>query len=185
MHFPIVSVGSNYCSYYIFYFYVLFHRWGRLEARDPGDPMTANGKVEVAIAIIHQDSKFLMQLRDDLPNIIFPGHWGFFGGHIEPGEDADTGVRRELHEEIGYVPPVITFFERIEDEHVIRHVYQAQLTVPLEDLELNEGQDIGLCSIEDIQRGYKYSPKLGENRPLGRPHQNALLSFITRQARAE
>ena len=140
--------------------------------------MTAMDKVEVAIAIIHQNGKFLMQLRDDLPTIIFPGHWGFFGGHLEPGEDADTGVRRELYEEIGHVPQTITLFECIEDERVIRHFYQAELTVPVEDLELNEGQDIGLCNITDIQRGYKYSLKLGEDRPLGQPHQRALLSFI-------
>ncbi|MEM1252646.1 MAG: NUDIX hydrolase [Cyanobacteria bacterium P01_H01_bin.21] len=143
--------------------------------------MTAIDKVEVAIAIIHQNGKFLMQLRDDLPTIIFPGHWGFFGGHLEPGEDADTGVRRELYEEIGYVPNTITLFESAEDERVIRHFYQAELTVPVEDLELNEGQDIGLCTVADIQRGYKYSLKLGEDRPLGQPHQRALLSFIAQQ----
>ena len=143
--------------------------------------MTAIDKVEVAIAIIHQNGKFLMQLRDDLPNILFPGHWGFFGGHLEPGEDADTGVRRELYEEIGYVPNTITLFESIEDDRVIRHFYQTELTVPVEDLELNEGQDIGLCTVADIQRGYKYSLKLGEDRPLGLPHQKALLSFIAQQ----
>lgn len=142
----------------------------------------ANGKVEVAIAIIYQDGQFLMQLRDDLPNIPFPGHWGFFGGHLDPGEDADTAMRRELYEEIGYVPTKITLFESYEDEHVIRHFYQAELTVPIGELELNEGQDIGLCNIEDIQRGYKYSPKLGEDRPLGHPHQKALLTFIAQQA---
>ena len=144
--------------------------------------MTAQRKVEVAIAIIHQDDKFLMQLRDDLPNILFPGHWGFFGGHIEPGEDADTGVRRELYEEIGYTPHTITLFETTEDDRVIRHFYQTALTVAVEDLELNEGQDLGLCTIEDIQRGYKYSPKLGEDRPLGSPHQQALLTFMARKS---
>ncbi|MEM6255271.1 MAG: NUDIX domain-containing protein [Cyanobacteria bacterium P01_D01_bin.156] len=139
------------------------------------------GKVEVAIAIIHQNDKFLMQLRDDLPNILFPGHWGFFGGHIEPGEDADTGVLRELYEEIRYVPKNITLFERVEDDGVIRHFYQTELTVPVDSLELNEGQDLGLCSIDDIRRGYKYSSQIGEDRPLGHPHQQALLTFIARR----
>lgn len=143
--------------------------------------MTVSGKVEVAIAIIHQDGKFLMQLRDDLPTILFPGHWGFFGGHIEPGEDANTGVIRELYEEIRYTPQTITLFERTEDDHVIRHFYQTELTVPITELELHEGQDLGLCTVEDIQRGYKYSLKLGEDRPLGTPHQTALLSFIAQQ----
>ncbi|MBE9066762.1 NUDIX domain-containing protein [Leptolyngbya cf. ectocarpi LEGE 11479] len=139
-----------------------------------------NRKVEIAIAIIHQNGQFLMQLRDDLPNIIFPGHWGFFGGHLEPGEDADTGVRRELFEEIGHVPTALTLFESTADERVIRHFYQGELTIPVEQLQLNEGQDIGLCSPEDVQRGYKYAPKLGEDRPLGSPHQKALLTFMAR-----
>lgn len=143
--------------------------------------MTANGKIEIAIAIIHQNGQFLMQLRDDLPNILFPGHWGFFGGHLEPGEDPDTGVRRELYEEINYVPSTITLFESNEDDRVVRYFYQTELTVPVADLTLNEGQDIGLCSVEDVQRGYKYSSKLGEARPLGGPHQKALLTFIARQ----
>lgn len=32
---------------------------------------------KVALAILHQDGKFLMQLRDDNPDILYPGHWGF------------------------------------------------------------------------------------------------------------
>ena len=143
--------------------------------------MTASDKVEVAIAIIHQNDQFLMQLRDDCPNILFPGHWGFFGGHLEPGEDPDTGLRRELYEEISYTPTTITLFERDEDERVIRYFYQTELTITITDLELNEGQDLGLCSLEDVQRGYKYSSKVGEDRPLGQPHQQALLRFIARQ----
>ncbi|MEL6139407.1 MAG: NUDIX domain-containing protein, partial [Cyanobacteria bacterium J06628_6] len=79
------------------------------------------GKVEVAIAILHQGNHFLLQLRDDIPGIFYPGHWGFFGGHIEPGEDADQGVRRELLEEIGYAPPQLDLFQRTEDERVIRY----------------------------------------------------------------
>ena len=137
-------------------------------------------KVEVAIAIIHQDSKFLMQLRDDLPNIMFPGHWGFFGGHLDPGETADQAIRRELQEEIRFIPETISLFERMEDERVIRYFYQAELHVTVAELELNEGQDMGLCSVADIQRGYKYSSKLQEERPLGTPHQQALLTFLER-----
>ncbi len=51
---------------------------------------------EVTMAILYQEGQFLMQLRDDFPHIIYPGVWGFFGGHIEIGENADIGIRREL-----------------------------------------------------------------------------------------
>ena len=33
----------------------------------------------VAMAIIYQDNKYLMQLRDDIPSIVYPGVWAFLG----------------------------------------------------------------------------------------------------------
>jgi 8-oxo-dGTP diphosphatase len=137
-----------------------------------------HAKNQVAIAILHQNDQFLMQLRDDDPTIFYAGHWGFFGGHLEPGESPDIAIRRELQEEIGHVPAQLQLWQRHEDEEVIRFFYQGELTVAVSELELNEGQDIGLCGLEEIQRGIKYSPRLQEERPLGKPHQNALLTFI-------
>jgi hypothetical protein len=40
---------------------------------------------QVAIAILYRQDQFLLQLRDNIPNIAYPGHWGFFGGHLDPG----------------------------------------------------------------------------------------------------
>lgn len=134
--------------------------------------------IEVTLAILYRDGQFLMQLRDDFPHIIFPGIWGFFGGHIEPGENADVGVRRELMEELGYVPPQLSLFLDKADTKVRRYYYHGELTVPISELELNEGQDMALCSLSEIQAGEKYSQKLGEVRAMGNPHQQTLLDFI-------
>ena len=41
-----------------------------------------------------------MQLRDSRPDIWYPGHWGCFGGSLEPGEEPLQGLRRELGEEL-------------------------------------------------------------------------------------
>ncbi|PSN11719.1 NUDIX hydrolase, partial [filamentous cyanobacterium CCP5] len=75
--------------------------------------MTA--KHEVAIAILYRDDQYLMQLRDDIPGILFPGCWAFFGGHLDPGEDADTAIYRELAEEICYQAPHLELFSRVEE----------------------------------------------------------------------
>jgi 8-oxo-dGTP pyrophosphatase MutT (NUDIX family) len=141
---------------------------------------------EVAIAILHQDDKFLMQLRDNIPGILYPGHWGLFGGHIEPGETADQAVRRELMEEIGYVPPVLTKFccdpatSVLDGQNisVIRHVYAGTLAVELHELVLGEGCDMALLSPEDIYRGDRYSAQADRVCPLGQPHQQLLLKFL-------
>ncbi|MEL6939366.1 MAG: NUDIX domain-containing protein [Cyanobacteria bacterium J06598_1] len=158
---------------------------------------------EVTLAILYREGRFLMQLRDDFPHIIYPGIWGFFGGHIEPGESADVGVRRELQEELGYVPPQLSLFyqqadetvrnqtvqhqtvqnqtvqhQTVKNQKVRRYFYHGELTVPIEKLTLNEGQDLALCSISEVRAGQKYSDKLAEHRALGGPHQQALLKFI-------
>jgi 8-oxo-dGTP diphosphatase len=138
--------------------------------------MTA--KPEVAIAILHQGDRFLMQLRDDLPTIAWPGHWAFFGGHLESGEDPATAVYRELQEEIGYDAPPLALFRRAEADTVVRYIFHGPLVVPVEQLVLSEGLDLGLWSVADIQRGRRYSARAGEDRPIGPPHRQFLLSFL-------
>lgn len=140
--------------------------------------------VQVAVAILYQNGQFLMQLRDDIPGIFYPGCWGFFGGHLEPGEDPETGVKRELLEEIGYAPPIVQPFSRYGDDRVVRYVYHAPLTVAVEDLQLNEGWDLGLVSPEDIQRGDRYSAKANGTRPLGEIHRRVLLDFLDHDPRS-
>jgi 8-oxo-dGTP diphosphatase len=133
---------------------------------------------EVSIAIIPAGDKFLMQLRDDIPGIYYPGHWGFFGGHLDPGETPPVTIKRELMEEIAFDAPQIDFYRSYVHIEVIRHVFIAPLTVSLESLVLGEGWDFGLLSLEDILRGDRYSEKAQQTRPLGKPHQGILLDFI-------
>ena len=134
--------------------------------------------VSVAVAILYREDKFFMQLRDDIPGILYPGCWGFFGGHLESGETPLEGVKRELVEEIGYTPPSLSLLERYTEAEVIRYVYHAPLTVSKEQLVLGEGWDMDFVTIEDIQRGECYSKKADQIRPIGLPHRKILLNFI-------
>ena len=54
----------------------------------------------VAALVVHEDGRYIMQLRDGKAGIFYPGHWGCFGGAIEPGEGPIDALQRELSEEI-------------------------------------------------------------------------------------
>lgn len=138
-----------------------------------------NGQlVNVAVAILYRENKFLMQLRDNIPNIIAPGCWALFGGHIEPGETPEIAVQREVLEEIGYELTAFSQFGIYSDQKAVRYVFQAPLLVPLDQLVLSEGWDLDLLTAEDIQQGEYFSQKAGEVRPLATLPQKIMLDFI-------
>ena len=58
------------------------------------------GDDAVAAIITCEDGRYLMQLRDDIPRIFYPGHWGCFGGAVGRDEDGLEALRRELAEEL-------------------------------------------------------------------------------------
>ena len=138
-----------------------------------------NGQlINVAVAILYRENKFLMQLRDNIPNIMAPGCWALFGGHIEPGETPEIAVQREVMEEIGYELTAFSQFGIYSDQKAIRYVFQAPLLVPLDQLVLSEGWDLDLLTAEDIQQGEYFSQKAGEIRPLATLPQKIMLDFI-------
>ncbi|URR34399.1 NUDIX hydrolase [Thermosynechococcus sp. HN-54] len=140
--------------------------------------MPATTIVPVALAILYQGDRVLMQLRDDSPHILYAGHWGLFGGHLELGEDPLAAVQREVQEEIGYCPPQLTLFGEYADPQVHRYIFTAPLTCGLADLQLNEGQGMDLVPYESVVAGVHYAQTLGEDRPLGAIHQRILLDFF-------
>jgi 8-oxo-dGTP diphosphatase len=122
--------------------------------------------VEVALAMLEREGRWLMQLRDQTSSIVAPGCWGLFGGHLDPGETPEQALRRELLEEISWQPPAL---EPVMVHHIHRrtaHVFRAELPIPLTQLQLLEGQDMALVSTEELLAGSIWSTHLGTYRPL-------------------
>ncbi len=132
----------------------------------------------VAMAILYQEGKFLMQLRDDVPGILYPGHWGLFGGHLEGEETPEAGLVREVQEEINYLVSQPQKFRCYVDSRAVRYIFYASLTVEIQALEQMEGWDLDLVPPQAIMSGVYYSDKAQEERPLGDIHQRILLDFI-------
>src|ERR1700723_4115109 len=62
---------------------------------------------EIAPTVIFDDvGGLLLQQRDDIPGILYPGAIDLFGGHREGDETFLACAVREIHEELSfYVPP--------------------------------------------------------------------------------
>ena len=137
--------------------------------------------ISVALAVLHRDGRWLLQLGDDIDAIIYPGPWGLFGGQVESGESPADAVQRELKEEISWAPstPLQHWFS---DDSGTRtaHVFRGVLTVPLEQLCLKEGQDLKLASLEELCREKIWSDHCQEQRPIAPG-----LSIVMRRLLAE
>lgn len=84
-----------------------------------------------AALLVDERGRYLMQRRDDRPDILNPGALGLFGGGIEEGESAEAAIRRELEEEIGLVPADLAPFRmlRLPLRHPAAGLARAELAL--------------------------------------------------------
>lgn len=54
----------------------------------------------VVLAVLRVNNGYVMQLRDQKPDIVAPGLWGLFGGQIEVDELPEIAIVREISEEL-------------------------------------------------------------------------------------
>ena len=105
-------------------------------------------------AIILNKNKYLLQLRDNKKNIYSPNCWGFFGGEVQENETPEKCIKRELQEELSIK---CDFLMKINE-----YLYPKTGTLlyfffvnPIGKItlnNLNEGQDIGWFSKEQIKK---------------------------------
>jgi 8-oxo-dGTP pyrophosphatase MutT (NUDIX family) len=112
----------------------------------------------VAAIIVVEDGRYLMQRRDDVPTIFYPGHWGCFGGAVGPGEDPRTALLRELQEELEWQSGIGSEFVNFDFDlsHLghrkyYRMYYEVKIReAEVSNLKLHEGAEMRLLSPERL-----------------------------------
>jgi 8-oxo-dGTP diphosphatase len=101
--------------------------------------------------LVDRDGRILLQLRDDIRTIPFPGMWAIPGGMLEPPETPLACIVREVAEELGVeiaLADVAHLMTRTRS-YGIEHTFTARLDVPAEDIRLTEGQRVAWFALDD------------------------------------
>ena len=108
--------------------------------------------MEVVKAVITNDNKYLLQLRDNDSSITYPNTWSFFGGEVDYGESLDDALKRELEEELGRKPEVSknTKKTRYQKANCNITFYLINCYKTKDKLRLGEGQAMAWFTYEEI-----------------------------------
>jgi len=68
----------------------------------------------VAALLVHEDGRYVMQLRDSKAGNLLSGSLGCFGGAVEAGETPVDALRRELREEYQFDLPGASRFTQFD-----------------------------------------------------------------------
>jgi 8-oxo-dGTP diphosphatase len=101
--------------------------------------------------LVDRDGRILLQLRDDIRTIPFPGMWAIPGGMLEPPETPLACVVREVEEELGARIPAaeVAHLMTRTRSYGIEHTFTARLDVPAEDIRLTEGQRVAWFALDE------------------------------------
>ncbi len=79
----------------------------------PADWRFSAGPAAAGLIVV-EGERFLMQHRDRIEGIIYPDHWGLFGGALDEDETPEEALRRELAEELGLAVERATYFTAVD-----------------------------------------------------------------------
>jgi 8-oxo-dGTP pyrophosphatase MutT (NUDIX family) len=142
--------------------------------------------------LILPDGRYLLQERDPDPNLWYGGHYGLFGGSIDPGETAEAALRRELQEELELTVGDAPFFLRadygaspgIGGVRFRRDYYVVMMTeAQVAGLRLHEGRSMTALTAAQVFSGLPLTPYDGfvlylhANRTRLRPQYESMARF--------
>ena len=93
-----------------------------------------------SIALMNHNREVLLCLRDDKPDIPYPGCWDLLGGHCEPDETPSECIIREIREEIGYDLKGPVLFATFNLDDRVEWMFWELAEIDIEAINLTEGE---------------------------------------------
>ena len=123
--------------------------------------MVKKTSIKSAVIILIKDDQALLQLRDNIPNISYPNHWGFAGGgQVDEGETFIQAAQRELKEETTYLSknprPLMVVEYKLPDGRDVHAERFFEVYDGIQKLECREGQRIEFFSLEKAKELQTY-----------------------------
>lgn len=120
----------------------------------------------VAALLMLEDGRYVMQLRDSIPSIFYPGHWGCFGGAVDDNEEPVQALGRELQEELELDVGQTREFTRFDFDltqlgqgKVFRIYYEVPLTLAAYSrVVLHEGAEVRAFAGDDLLNESRVTP---------------------------
>lgn len=124
------------------------------------------GADAVAAILVLEDRRYVLQLRDDVEGIFYPGHWGCFGGAVDCGETPPQALRRELKEELEFEAGEFQEFTRFDFDfrplsqtRVFRIYYEVPVILSAySSMVLHEGAEVRAFSGAEILAQPRVTP---------------------------
>lgn len=115
-------------------------------------------RFQTSHAILLLSDRYILQLRDDNPDISAPGEWSFFGGMLQKGEKPVDGMRREVLEELGIEPKEYTalwfedYYDPFESKMVRTWFFVADVSDVWSEHKLTEGRDAKAFAFTELSK---------------------------------
>ena len=119
---------------------------------------------KVAHAILTLKEDYVLQLRDEKPDISEPGMWSLFGGGVENGETPEDALVREIKEELSITIENYQFcwdfkhHDKATNRSIHFFIFESNISEQWDDCRILEGQalnffkfsELGTIAIPDI-----------------------------------
>ena len=105
-------------------------------------------------AIIIKKNNYLLQLRDNKKNVLYPNRWCFFGGTLRNNENPENCIKRELKEELSIkIKIIMKIYECVNCKtNTYLNYFYVEALNEINIKNLAEGQNLGWFSKEKIKQ---------------------------------